>query len=125
MFLCKQKTAYEVRISDWSSDVCSSDLILTMLSPGLMPARAAGVSSIGETILSPPSTCSTSMPRPLYWPEVSSLNCCRPSLSRYSLCGSDRMGVVSGKGVSLRVATGGRRNLKKKNNQHKHYKINM
>src|SRR3546814_4403748 len=23
---CKQKTAYEVRISDWSSDVCSSDL---------------------------------------------------------------------------------------------------
>src|SRR3546814_18394675 len=23
----KQKTAYEVRISDWSSDVCSSDLI--------------------------------------------------------------------------------------------------
>src|SRR3546814_6563407 len=30
MFLCvfffKQKTAYEMRISDWSSDVCSSDL---------------------------------------------------------------------------------------------------
>src|SRR3546814_709717 len=25
-FFCKQKTAYEVRISDWSSDVCSSDL---------------------------------------------------------------------------------------------------
>src|SRR3546814_6785184 len=23
---CKQKTAYEMRISDWSSDVCSSDL---------------------------------------------------------------------------------------------------
>src|SRR3546814_20327440 len=23
---CKQKTAYELRISDWSSDVCSSDL---------------------------------------------------------------------------------------------------
>src|SRR3546814_4367076 len=27
MFCCKQKTAYEMRISDWSSDVCSSDLI--------------------------------------------------------------------------------------------------
>src|SRR3546814_7891296 len=32
IFLCfffffKQKTAYEMRISDWSSDVCSSDLI--------------------------------------------------------------------------------------------------
>src|SRR3546814_6255771 len=26
-FLFKQKTAYEIRISDWSSDVCSSDLL--------------------------------------------------------------------------------------------------
>src|SRR3546814_1975597 len=26
---CKQKTAYEMRISDWSSDVCSSDLSLS------------------------------------------------------------------------------------------------
>src|SRR3546814_10127307 len=26
MFFCKQKTAYEMRMSDWSSDVCSSDL---------------------------------------------------------------------------------------------------
>src|SRR3546814_9663055 len=26
IFLFKQKTAYEMRISDWSSDVCSSDL---------------------------------------------------------------------------------------------------
>src|SRR3546814_10725577 len=26
-FFCKQKTAYEWRISDWSSDVCSSDLL--------------------------------------------------------------------------------------------------
>src|SRR3546814_16355714 len=28
LFFLKQKTAYEVRISDWSSDVCSSDLKL-------------------------------------------------------------------------------------------------
>src|SRR3546814_9542566 len=27
-FFFKQKTAYEMRISDWSSDVCSSDLFL-------------------------------------------------------------------------------------------------
>src|SRR3546814_2632327 len=27
-FFFKQKTAYEMRISDWSSDVCSSDLIV-------------------------------------------------------------------------------------------------
>src|SRR3546814_5421395 len=29
LFFFKQKTAYEMRISDWSSDVCSSDLLLT------------------------------------------------------------------------------------------------
>src|SRR3546814_101982 len=32
MFFFKQKTAYEMRISDWSSDVCSSDLEIKMLS---------------------------------------------------------------------------------------------
>src|SRR3546814_3114219 len=31
-FFFKQKTAYEMRISDWSSDVCSSDLV-TALEP--------------------------------------------------------------------------------------------
>src|SRR3546814_10272821 len=41
-FVFKQKTAYEMRISDWSSDVCSSDLLarvgrwyLAPLVPGL------------------------------------------------------------------------------------------
>src|SRR3546814_933370 len=29
VFFFKQKTAYEMRISDWSSDVCSSDLTLS------------------------------------------------------------------------------------------------
>src|SRR3546814_6085390 len=28
---CKMKTAYEMRISDWSSDVCSSDLSLCIV----------------------------------------------------------------------------------------------
>src|SRR3546814_10464880 len=32
-FFFKQKTAYEMRISDWSSDVCSSDLTLGILIP--------------------------------------------------------------------------------------------
>src|SRR3546814_9595774 len=27
VFFCKEKTAYESRISDWTSDVCSSDLL--------------------------------------------------------------------------------------------------
>src|SRR3546814_9793771 len=35
-FFCKQKTADELRISDWSSDVCSSDL---PVSCGAGPAR--------------------------------------------------------------------------------------
>src|SRR3546814_4994073 len=30
-FFFKQKTAYEMRISDWSSDVCSSDLALLLV----------------------------------------------------------------------------------------------
>src|SRR3546814_1488318 len=30
IFFFKQKTAYEMRISDWSSDVCSSDLALLL-----------------------------------------------------------------------------------------------
>src|SRR3546814_10150724 len=30
-FFFKQKTAYEMRISDWSSDMCSSDLLRTPL----------------------------------------------------------------------------------------------
>src|SRR3546814_7950359 len=32
-FFFKQKTAYEMRISDWSSDVCSSDLLSTPWTP--------------------------------------------------------------------------------------------
>src|SRR3546814_797176 len=31
LFFFKQKTAYEMRISDWSSDVCSSDLIINLV----------------------------------------------------------------------------------------------
>src|SRR3546814_3163426 len=36
VFFFKQKTAYEVRISDWSSDVCSSDLALVVMRGQLM-----------------------------------------------------------------------------------------
>src|SRR3546814_357078 len=37
-FFFKQKTAYEMRISDWSSDVCSSDLSLSLV-PMLLSAQ--------------------------------------------------------------------------------------
>src|SRR3546814_16659376 len=43
--LSKQKTAYEMRISDWSSDVCSSDLIL---GHRLDAARDAGAARAPE-----------------------------------------------------------------------------
>src|SRR3546814_18713268 len=33
-FFFKQKTAYEMRISDWSSDVCSSDLVIDISGDG-------------------------------------------------------------------------------------------
>src|SRR3546814_3726793 len=40
VFFFKQKTAYELRISDWSSDVCSSDLGLAVLAR--LPAELGG-----------------------------------------------------------------------------------
>src|SRR3546814_55637 len=44
----KQKTAYEMRISDWSSDVCSSDLICRC--SAAFPCRRSGIS--GATVSS-------------------------------------------------------------------------
>src|SRR3546814_8811326 len=41
VFFFKQKTAYELRISDWSSDVCSSDL-LSGFATQLVETDAAG-----------------------------------------------------------------------------------
>src|SRR3546814_7946988 len=51
-FFFKQKTAYELRISDWSSDVCSSDLkICRQLS---LPSSAASSRPIATS-----GSCST------------------------------------------------------------------
>src|SRR3546814_1305999 len=58
-FFFKQKTAYEMRISDWSSDVCSSDLIAqdlearaadlrTMIALAAASAPANDVVSVGS-----------------------------------------------------------------------------
>src|SRR3546814_1624132 len=38
-FFFKQKTAYEMRISDWSSDVCSSDLFAVARIAGIQAAK--------------------------------------------------------------------------------------
>src|SRR3546814_8902914 len=44
-FFFKQKTAYEMRISDWSSDVCSSDLDGNFAARRLGQARAVRVAA--------------------------------------------------------------------------------
>src|SRR3546814_9978047 len=52
-FFFKQKTAYEMRISDWSSDVCSSDLRLADRAVDLADDDAAvfpGVAGGGDVI---------------------------------------------------------------------------
>src|SRR3546814_8823963 len=66
VFFCKQNTAYELRISDWSSDVCSSDLpcrrigmydggccvSVLLCRPGKKTQRAHGVPQSTEIIAS-------------------------------------------------------------------------
>src|SRR3546814_8351168 len=58
-FFFKQKTAYEMRISDWSSDVCSSDLCCCWCfraSVSAFAARARWSRTItGSTSRTPPS----------------------------------------------------------------------
>src|SRR3546814_4929753 len=46
-FFFKQKTAYEMRISDWSSDVCSSDLSGAAAGAAI---RAAAIEAMGSRV---------------------------------------------------------------------------
>src|SRR3546814_10563539 len=47
VFFFKQKTAYELRISDWSSDVCSSDLTFAVKLAGLLSRQDGFVENTG------------------------------------------------------------------------------
>src|SRR3546814_9199636 len=55
-FFFKQKTAYEMRISDWSSDVCSSDLLGKRLGEHIvhfaesLAERTRGIADLGNGI---------------------------------------------------------------------------
>src|SRR3546814_6023182 len=57
IFLFKQKAAYEMRISDWSSDVCSSDLrdfTFIVKKPSRSESSFATFSSLGVKTTSRP-----------------------------------------------------------------------
>src|SRR3546814_7967502 len=47
-FFFKQKTAYEMRISDWSSDVCSSDLVEELLTRRELGPLPGFISKMGR-----------------------------------------------------------------------------
>src|SRR3546814_15473116 len=61
VFFFNQKTAYELRISDWSSDVCSSDL-LSAPEMAELPSRSAK-SGAAITVVVPPVPVALQSPR--------------------------------------------------------------
>src|SRR3546814_10441876 len=52
-FFFKQKTAYEMRISDWSSDVCSSDLRLVGPGVDVLHEDVATLHVVDELLVEP------------------------------------------------------------------------
>src|SRR3546814_3148936 len=109
-FFFKQKTAYEMRISDWSSDVCSSDLSEVIYwRAGISDSRSADRSGVTEG--DPRMTDVHTIARSYIdlWNERT------PSRRREILNQNwtrDRTSVVEGKSVSVRVDRGGRRIIK-------------
>src|SRR3546814_19758164 len=69
VFFFKQKTAYEMRISDWSSDVCSSDL--SRVASDLRD-RGATVFALKSDFLSPEVSTETDLQRDLQLPGAPS-----------------------------------------------------
>src|SRR3546814_11832333 len=115
-----QNTAYEMRISDWSSDVCSSDLRRTLRQGGAeagecRPSRGRerprrvgrGAAGRRSARLRPP------LPRP---PAATGGR--PPALGGAGR--SDRTSVVEGKSRSGRAAPGGRHIIKKKSTKKTH-----
>src|SRR3546814_18575076 len=101
----KQKTAYEMRISDWSSDVCSSDLTAAKPSDRLIPGCRARIWL--------PSTTSTDAG--VWTGAVSMRMASTVTTGSVAMVRSEERRV--GKSVSVRVDLGGRRIIKKKNSK--------
>src|SRR3546814_11394090 len=122
MFLCffffKQKTAYEMRISDWSSDVCSSDLALhihpfpaDLENAHLMHGRL-GFHEPGVRILIVNRAAERNRVAGVIVQAARRIAVFMQVSQRYL---PDRKSVVSGKRGSVRLDLGGRRTIKKKN----------
>src|SRR3546814_17759558 len=102
-----------MRISDWSSDVCSSDL-----APLIIRGAPVGVLHLLSTQAGAYSERHTSLIDQIAIYVASAFN--NASLTR-----RDRKSVVSGKSVSVRVDLGGRRIIKKKKNIIHHYNAHI
>src|SRR3546814_4131370 len=67
----KQKTAYEMRISDWSSDVCSSDLIGGSIGVAILVSQFVNMKRSSHAVLAegigPYSETLHHMPLPDAW----------------------------------------------------------
>src|SRR3546814_16053318 len=116
VFFCKQKTAYEVRISDWSSDVCSSDLSLDRYD-GLCGAGQSGTAPVQVPAAARQAVASVSSSERMLsivglmseaTPGIASALSKSPSIAEIG------RQIVMGKIVSVRVSVGGRRIIKKK-----------
>src|SRR3546814_16169418 len=108
-FFCKQKTAYEMRISDWSADVCSSDL-LDRQPVGTLDREPSGVDAMSARLASGATNRGADFLLELRSEEI-------PARMQAG-ARADRTSVVSGKRVSVRVDLGGRRTIKTKTYNH-------
>src|SRR3546814_16697613 len=102
-----------MRISDWSSDVCSSDLL--RIKRGAHP-QAAGIDAVRAVLGLFAETVDQPAPHRLDEIATDAIELAQPLAHRAERLGIDRKSVVSGKGVSVRVDLGGRRIIKKKKN---------
>src|SRR3546814_4306621 len=103
VFFFKQKTAYEMRISDWSSDVCSSDLPRRPRSAALLPA-ARGELRPGRQLFGR-GDCAHRQRRSrqqLRQSRAAQLVDDLQELGRQTVS-RERKSVVQGRGVSVRV----------------------
>src|SRR3546814_14972101 len=119
--LYKQKTAYELRMSDWSSDVCSSDLSAW---PATFPWPARRWRRRRWRGCAWPHVGQARMAKPREDPALDDLRTRRwPSLEECgaapgALSSRDRKSVVSGKRVSVRLDLGASRVRQKKTIYH-------